>query len=235
MKNPKELSVLSYAQASEIVSGYGIPLAASGVAKSPKEAIKISERIGYPVALKILSPQIVHKTDAKVLKLDIRNESELTKGYEEVMKNAKTYDPKAEIQGVLVQKMLNGGVEVIVGISKDAQFGPVILFGLGGILVEILKDISMRIPPLTRFDAEEMIRETKGYKLLEGFRGRSKSDLQAIVDILLRVSKLSLDFEESILEMDLNPIIVHEEGAGASVVDLRIITSENIGEPQIKK
>jgi acyl-CoA synthetase (NDP forming) len=234
MSNSKEFSILPYEQAIEILSRYGIPIVEGGVARSCKEAIEIAKRLGYPVTLKVLSPQIVHKTEAKVLRLDVKTEPELIKAYDEVTKNAKEYDPKAEIHGVLVQKMLYNGVEVIIGISKDPQFGPVILFGLGGIFVEVLKDVSLRVPPLTRFDAEEMIRETKGYRLLEGFRGKPKFDLEAIVNILLRVSNMSIDLRESILGMDLNPVIVHEEGKGASVVDVRIIKSKDIGQLPVK-
>lgn len=220
---------MSYEQGAEILSHYGIPVAKGHIAKSSKEAAEISRRIGYPVALKVLSPQVSHKTDAKALKLGIKTQSELAKAYDEVIKNAKQYDPKAEIQGVLVQEMLDDGIEVIVGISRDAQFGPVILFGLGGIFVEVLKDVSLRVPPITKYDAEEMIGEIKGHRLLEGFRGKPKSDLKAIVDILLKVSKLSLDLKESILEIDLNPIIVHADGGGASVVDVRIVASKDMG------
>jgi len=222
LSGSKAFKILPYEQCVEILARYSIPLAKGKIASSPEEAVKITENIGYPVALKVISPQIIHKTNAKVLKLGIRNESELINAYDEIIKNAKQYNPNAEIQGVLVQEMIGSGTEVIVGISRDVQFGPVILFGLGGIFVEVLKDVSLRVLPITRYDAEEMIREIKGYKILEGFRGRPKADIEAIIDILLKVSNLALDLKESILEMDLNPIIVYEEGKGAYVVDVRM-------------
>jgi len=219
--------ILTYKHCVEILARYNIPLARGNIASSPEEAIKIAENIGYPVALKVLSPQIIHKTDAKVLKLGIRNESELISAYDEIIRNAMHYNPNAEIQGVLVQEMIEGVAEVIIGISQDIQFGPVILFGLGGIFVEILEDVSLRVPPITKYDAEEMIQEIKGYKLLEGFRGKPKADIKAIIDILLKVSNMACELRESILEMDLNPIIVREEGKGAYVVDVRMLFKEN--------
>jgi acyl-CoA synthetase (NDP forming) len=226
LSGSKAFKILPYEQCVETLARYSIPLAEGKIANSPEEAVKIAENIGYPIALKVISPQIIHKTDAKILKLGIRSESELTNAYDEIIRNAKQYNPNAEIRGVLVQKMIGGVAEVVVGISRDVQFGPVILFGLGGIFVEVFRDVSLRVPPITRYDAEEMIREIKGYKILEGFRGRPKADIEAIIDILFKVSNLALDLKESILEMDLNPIIVREEGNGACVVDVRMIFRE---------
>lgn len=225
MKVSKGFKILSYKQSVDVLSHYDIPIAKGDVATSSEETIGIANKIGYPVVLKVISPQISHKTDAKILKLGIKTQSELIDCYNEVMENAKSYDPEAQVQGVLVQEMLKDGVEVIVGISRDPQFGPVILFGLGGTLVEVLKETSLRIPPITRYDAEEMIKEIKGHRILEGFRGKPRSDIDSVVNILLKTSKLAIDLKESIIEMDLNPIIVQAEGA--KVVDVRFVSSKS--------
>jgi len=224
MKALGDSKILSYKESVNILSRYGIPIAKGDIATSPEEAVEIANRIGYPVVLKVISPQIIHKTDANVLKLGVKTESELVNCYHEIIDNAERYNPRAQIEGVLVQEMIQEGVEVIVGIFRDQQFGPVILFGLGGIFVEVLKDISLRVPPITRYDAEEMIKEIKGYRILEGFRGKTRSDIEAVIDVLLKVSRLSVDLKDIVLEMDLNPIIVGPKDRGAKVVDARLIT-----------
>ena len=153
----------------------------------------------------------------------MKTESELIKDYQEVIDNVRKFNPKAQVKGVLVQEMVQDGYEVIVGISKDPQFGPTILFGLGGIFTELLRDVSLRVPPITRYDAEDMVKEIKGYRVLQGFRGKPKADLESIIDVLLKVSRLSIDLRESIKEMDINPLIVLPEGMGAKAVDTRIV------------
>lgn len=210
-------------ESKKLLACYGIPIARESLAASPQEAVALAREIGYPVALKVVSAQITHKTEANVVKLNVGSEAELRESYAEILANARRYSPEARIDGVLVQKMVGGGTEVIVGISHDAQFGPTVMFGLGGIFVEVLKDVSLRVAPLTRRDAEEMIRETKGFKVLQGVRGRPKADIDAIIDVLLRVSQLAMDLEDSISELDINPLIIFEEGKGAKAVDALVI------------
>jgi acetyltransferase len=221
--NTSPPKVLTYLECSNILSKYAIPLARADAATSSEEAVKIATRIGYPVALKILASEIVHKTEADAIRLHIRTESELISGYHEIIRNAKKYCPKVRIEGVLVQEMVQRGTEVIVGVSRDPLFGLTIMFGIGGILVEILRDVSLRVLPITRDDAHDMIQEIKGYNVLQGFRGRPKADVDAITDILLKISRLSVDFKGSLVEMDINPLIVLNEGQGAKAVDLRLV------------
>ncbi len=210
-------------ESKKILSCYGIPITEEAIAKSPEEAATIANSIGYPVALKVVSPQILHKTDARAIKLNIRNETELKAAYQEVIANSKRYDPKAEIQGVLAQEMVQGGREMIVGVSHDPQFGPTIMFGLGGIFVEVMKDIALRVAPITRNDAEEMIKEIKGRNILGAFRDKPEADIDSIIDTLLKISKLCDDLRETVLEIDINPLMVFDKGKGVKVVDALVV------------
>ena len=210
-------------EAKKLLSRYGIPVTEEDIAKSPEEAVQIANRIGYPVVLKVASPQIIHKTDAGAIKLNIPNETELVTAYHEVVANSRKYDPKAEIQGVLVQEMIKDGREVIIGMSRDPQFGATIMFGLGGVFVEVLEDTSLRVAPLTRRDAEEMVREVKAYKMLQVFRGKPEADIDGIIDTLLRISRLCEDLKEIVLEIDVNPLIVFDKGNGVKVVDALVV------------
>lgn len=203
----------------EILSTYGIPIPCEKLSRSLDEAKEIASEIGYPVALKIISPQITHKTEAGGLKLGIGNERELSLAYKQVLDNAKKYNPQAEIKGMLVQEMVKPGKEVIVGMIQDSQFGPMIVFGLGGIFVEVLKDFSLRHAPFTERDALAMMREVKGYPVLGGIRGDSPCDLAAIVRVLIAVSQLAMDFQSFISSMDINPLVVYPEGQGVKVLD----------------
>jgi acetyltransferase len=173
------------------------------------------------VALKIQSAQITHKTEAGGIKLNVASDAEVRAGYNEVISNAEKYMPQAHIQGVLVQEMLKDGVEVIIGTTEDQVFGHVIMFGLGGIFVEALKDVSFRITPLTSKDAEEMIREIKGYRVLQGMRGNPPVDMDALKDVILRVSRLVTDHKDVIKELDINPLMLN--ACGAKVADALII------------
>lgn len=213
-------SSLLETEAKEILKEHAIPVPEFRLAKSKQEAIKLAEEIGYPAAAKIVSPQIIHKSDAGGVKLNLKDGDETGRAYEEIIKNAKAYDKGAQIEGVLISPMEKKGVEVIVGMTRDRQFGPVIMFGLGGIFVEVLKDVSFRIAPLSKGDAYEMVREIKGYPVLEGIRGEEPSDIEAIVDIIMKVSSL-VNANEAISELDLNPVFVFKDGA--SVVDARVI------------
>lgn len=210
-------------EAKQVLKAYGLPLPDEKLAKTVDEALEYAKEIGYPVVLKLMSPQILHKSDAKVIALKIKDEEELKKKWEEIHENAKKYRPDAEILGVLVAPMLKPGREIIIGITEDPQFGHAIMFGLGGIFVEILKDVTFRIIPIEEKDAWTMIKSIKGYPILAGARGEPPADMKAIVDMMLKVSQLVNDLEEYIKEMDLNPVFVYNEGEGAVIVDARII------------
>jgi acetyltransferase len=203
----------------KLLSHYGIPIPKGDLAHSVEEAINIAQTLGYPVVLKVSSPQILHKTEARGIALRIPDKAQLVEAYRRIMNNAKAYDPSAEIEGVLVEEMAQEGTEVIIGLLKDPQFGPTIMFGLGGIFVEILKDVSFRVPPLTETDARQMIEEIKGAKILKGFRGKPESDWDAMIDTLMKVSTLSLELREVISELDINPLIVYEQGKGIKALD----------------
>jgi acetyltransferase len=203
----------------KLLALYGIPVTREEIASSEKQALRIAETIGYPVALKINSPDILHKTDAGGLKLNIHDNEELLAAYHEILVNSRNYNPKAQLNGILVQEMISGGIEVIIGMNNQPPFGPTVIFGLGGIFVEILQDISMRVAPISFEDAMEMIQEIKGFKILTGARGQVKADIHAIADTLVKLSYMALDLEDQISEMDLNPVLVMHEGKGICVAD----------------
>jgi len=211
---------LTEIESKEFLQEVGIPVIETKLARTKKEAISLSKRIGFPVALKIASPDITHKSDSGGVKLGLANVTQAGNAYSEIMLSIRQKFPKARVQGVSIQKMARPGVEVIIGLSKDAQFGPVLMFGLGGILVEVLKDVSFRIVPLTRKDAEEMIREIKGYPLLQGYRGQEPADIPFLEQLIVKVSELAEQYPQ-IEELDLNPIFAYKDSAVA--VDARII------------
>lgn len=206
-------------EAKTLCSIYSIPVTVFRVASTREDAVRLAKEIGFPVVMKIVSPDIVHKTDVGGVILNISNEEEVVKAYDRILSNVKKRAPKARISGVLVEEMAKPSIEVIVGCIKDRQFGHAVMFGLGGVFVEVLEDVTFRIVPLTRYDAEEMIKEVKGYKVLKGYRG-FKADINSIVDIILKVSKMVSEIG-IINQLDLNPIYVYEKGA--KVVDARII------------
>lgn len=207
-------------EAKAVCSEYGIPVVKSRVAKDAEDALRLADEIGYPVVLKVVSPQILHKSDVGGVVPNIRTPKELTSAYADILTSVKKHASGATIVGMLVEEMAPPSTEVIVGSTRDPQFGSVMMFGLGGIFVEVLKDVSFRVPPITRADALEMIKEIRGYRVLEGFRNHPPADVDALVDILLRVSKLLVEHQE-IREIDLNPILVYHKGAKA--VDARMI------------
>lgn len=213
-------SLLTEIEAKELLKKAGVNVVDTKLAASKEEAIAISQQMGFPVVLKIASPDVVHKTDAGGVQLGLTTAEQVAKGYDDIIKAIKEAYPEANIQGVAVQQMARTGVEVIIGMSKDAQFGPVIMFGLGGILVEILKDVSFRIVPLTGRDAREMIKEIKGHPLLEGYRGQEPVDIANLEELILKVSDFVEQYPE-IDEIDLNPIFAYSDGAIA--VDARVI------------
>jgi len=212
------------AEARQIMRAYGFTIPESELARDPEEAVSIAEAIGYPVALKIASPDILHKTDIGGVKLNLRSATDVKDAFDLVTYRARRYMPEANIWGALVQQMVPQGKEVIIGVNRDPQFGPLLLLGLGGIYVEVLKDVSTRIAPVARWEAEEMIGELRSAPLLRGHRGEPPADLEAIVDCMLRVSQLAVDFPE-IVELDINPLMVHEKGKGAVALDMRLVLS----------
>jgi len=213
-------SYLLEPEAKMVCMEYGIPVTRFKVALTQDEATKFADQIGYPVVLKIVSPDIIHKSDVGAVMLNLENPTEVKEAYNKILSNVEKHKPDAKITGVLVQEMAPTSTEVIVGSIKDPQFGPALMFGLGGIFVEILKDVTFRIAPITEADAKEMITEVKGYPILKGYRNQPPADTDAIVKILLNTSRLVMDHME-IKELDLNPILVYEKGA--KTVDARII------------
>ena len=199
---------------------YGIPVAAFKLAKNEDEAVKTAEQLGYPVVLKIVSPDILHKSDAGGVIVNLRSNAAVRSAYAKILENANKYNPSVRITGVLVQEMAPKSTEVIVGAIKDSQFGQTMMFGLGGIFVELLKDVTLKIAPITEAEAVEMITGVKAYPILKGYRNTIPADVDAITAILLNTSRLVMENPE-IKELDLNPVMVYEKGA--KTVDARII------------
>jgi len=208
-------------EAREILKAYGIRVPEAELAPDINAAKEIAKRIGYPLVLKIVSPNILHKTDVGGVRIGIENEKELEESYDDILFHVKRYMPDVNIRGILVQEFIKDKKETIIGISEDPQFGPMIMFGLGGIYVEALKDVSFRIAPLSRHEAGEMIEEVKTVSLLKGTRGEDPSDIESIIEIMLKVSQLIMDFPE-IVEMDINPLFVKKQGEGSIAGDVRI-------------
>ncbi len=213
-------SILTEFESKKILKQAGISVVETKLAKTQKEAVSLSQKMGFPVALKITSPDVIHKSDSGGVKLSINSVAEVKKAYDEILKKVRKQYPGAIIHGVSVQKMALPGTEVIVGTSKDPQFGPVIMFGLGGIFVELLKDVSFRVIPVEQRDAQEMIKEIKGYPLLQAYRGKEPANISALVEIILKISKL-IEENPQIKELELNPIFAYKNKAVA--VDARII------------
>jgi acetate---CoA ligase (ADP-forming) subunit beta len=213
-------TALTEIEAKELLRQAGINVVDTRLAVSREQAVAISQQLGFPVVLKIVSADVVHKTDAGGVKLGLKSAVQVGKAWDEIMKSVKKAVPEAKIEGVSVQLMAKPGVEVIIGMSKDAQFGPVLMFGLGGIFVEIIKDVSFRIVPLLKNDAKEMVREIKGFPLLNGYRGSEPVDIANLENLLLKVSQF-VEQHPEIKELDLNPIFAYRDGAVA--VDARVI------------
>jgi acetyltransferase len=210
-------------EAKEVISHYGIPITEQKLATSLEEALAAAASIGYPVALKVESTNVLHKSDVGGVELNINNDEELKKAYEGMLKRVQMTLPNVKIRGVLIQEMVRDkGVEVIVGVTRDPQFGPTLMFGLGGVFVEALEDISFRICPINLMDAKEMVREIKGYKLLEGFRGSPQADIKVLEEVLVKFSKLAMEFEPAIKEIEINPLLVLPVGRGVKALDARV-------------
>jgi acetate---CoA ligase (ADP-forming) subunit beta len=214
--------LLTEVESKDILEEAGIPTTRARLATTADEAVAAAREMGFPVALKIVSPDITHKSDVGGVKLDLTTPDEVKAAFDEIVAAAKKAQPDAKVDGVSVQKMARPGIEVIMGMSQDAQFGPVLMFGLGGILVEVLKDVSFRLVPITPRDARQMVQEIKGRPLLEGYRGQEPADVEALEKLLLRLSDF-IEKHPEIAELDLNPIFAYKDGAVA--VDARIILS----------
>ena len=200
-----------------LLKKYRIPVVRHSLVKKEEQAVAYAKKIGYPVVLKLSSPDIIHKTDAKAVLVGIKDEKELRKGFQKLLAIAKK--KRAKVDGILVQDFAEGH-EIIIGSSRDPQFGPTILFGLGGIFVEVLKDVTFRVIPIDRKDAKEMIKEIKGYKILAGVRGEKGIDFKALEDCLLKVSKMVWSEKKPIKELDINPLFANDKGCVAT--DVRI-------------
>jgi len=211
---------LTEIESKQLIKEAGIPVVEAKLAQTKTEAISLSKKMGFPVVLKIVSPDVIHKSDSGGVELGLASVAQVGKAYSKILSAIKKHYPKAKIQGVSVQKMARPGVEVIIGMTKDAQFGPVLMFGLGGILVEVLKDVAFRIVPLTKRDAHEMIKDIKGYPVLEGYRGQEPADVAFLEDLILKVSDF-VDKNPEIKELDLNPVFAYKDRAVA--VDARVI------------
>lgn len=214
--------ILTEVESKQLLEEVGVPTAHARLAATRDAAVQAARDIGFPVVLKIVSPQITHKTDVGGVKLDLKSAEDVAAAFDDIVAAARRAAPDATVEGVSVQKMAQSGIEVIVGVSTDPQFGPVLMFGLGGVLVEVLKDVAFRIIPIVPRDARQMIHDIKGFPLLEGYRGQDPADLAALESLLLRVS----DFVEKhpeVSELDLNPVFAYKDGALA--VDARIVLS----------
>ncbi len=216
-------TVLTEIESKQLLKEIGINTTEIKLAASEGEAVAISQKLGFPVVLKIASPDISHKSDAGGVKVGLKTKEDVSRAYKEIMTSVKQKFPDAKIEGVSVQNMARPGTEVIIGMTKDPQFGPVLMFGLGGVWVEVLKDVSFRIVPLARRDAQEMIKEIKGYKLLEGYRGSEPANITMLEDILLKLSDY-MEKTPEIKEMDINPIFAYKDGAIA--VDARVVLED---------
>lgn len=219
-KAQREQRSLLETEAKELLTEYHIPVPPFELIKKEEDINNLKGSVGYPIVMKIVSPDIIHKSDAGGVKVGIHNEIEARSAYKEMISNVKDHNKEARIYGVIAYSMIPQATEVIIGMKKDPQFGPIIMFGLGGIFVEVLKDISLRTLPIEESDADEMITEIKGYEMLKGTRGESPQDIKAIKEVLMKVSNLVIENPE-IQEIDLNPVFIFEKGF--QVIDARMI------------
>lgn len=210
--------IMDLEQSLKTCKKHRLPVAEFTIAKTSKQAVDAGKKLGYPLVLKVISQQIIHKTEAGCVKVGVSGEKEVSKAFEEIEENAKKFDKKAKVEGVLLQKM-SKGIELIVGGKRDEQFGHAVILGIGGTAVEVYKDYSMRICPITEQDFEEMLSEIKGKKLLEGFRGNKPVNKELLKNLVLKTSEMLVS--ERIKELDLNPVICNDKEC--TIVDARII------------
>jgi acetyltransferase len=211
-------------EAREVIEAYGMRLPQSRLARSPEEAVQIASEIGYPVVMKISSPDILHKSDIGGVKVGLADSTSVRDNFELIEYRARKYSPNARVWGMLIQEMVRKGREMLVGVSRDPQFGPLVAVGMGGIYVEVLKDVAFRLAPISKQEVHSQVRAIRTFPLLRGVRGDPPADIDMIEDVVLRISQLVTDFPE-IVEMDINPLVVHNQGEGAIVLDARIILS----------
>ncbi len=212
-------------EAYEVLEAYGFPVIKSFLATSEQQALQAAEKIGFPVVCKIVSPDILHKFDFNGVRLNLKDKNEVIKAYHDILKAIHTTKPKARITGILVEEMAASGKEIILGMNRDHQFGPILMFGLGGTYVEVLEDVTFRLAPIREITAIKMIEKTKAHKILQGFRGEPPYDIKAVSECIKRLSQLVTDFDE-IQELDINPLIVYKKGSGCTIVDARIILDD---------
>jgi acyl-CoA synthetase (NDP forming) len=213
-------TLLTEIEAKQMLEEAGVPVSPARLAKTRDEAVAVANELGFPIVLKIVSPQITHKSDVGGVALGLSSAAEVGDAFDRVVASAKQHVPDATIEGVAVQRMERQGTEVIVGVTKDPQFGPVLMFGLGGVLVEVLKDVAFRVIPINERDARQVIREIKGYPLLEGYRGSEAADIGKLQELLLKVSSF-IEAHPEIAELDLNPVFAY--GDGVIAVDARVV------------
>jgi acetyl coenzyme A synthetase (ADP forming)-like protein len=216
-------TALTEIEAKQVFKAYGLPVTQSKLAKTEDEAASIAKEIGYPLVMKIVSPDILHKSDAGGVIVDIRDEKGIREGFQKIMKNAKAFKSDANIHGIVIQEMAPWGTEVILGSVNDPTFGPTVMFGLGGIFVEVLKDVTFRVAPFSKNQAISMLGEIKASAILEGVRGEKPRDREMLADTICRYANMIVDLKDEISESDANPVLVYEEGKGLKVADARII------------
>lgn len=218
-------AALTPMEAAAVAKAYGIPVLEKRLTTSAEEAVRVAEEIGYPVVLEVESPQVIHKTDVGGIVLDVKSGGEVARAFEGIVASVRSRVPGAEIRGVVVRKMARRGFEALVGMNRDPFFGPVIAFGSGGVLVELLRDVSFRVAPVSLEEAEEMVRETRAYTIMRGYRDQPELDTGSVVDVILRLSRLALDFPE-IASVDINPLFVYERGGGCMAIDVKILLGQ---------
>lgn len=212
--------LLTEIEAKQVLEDAGVPVSPARLARTSDDAVRIAQQLGFPIVLKIVSPQITHKTDVGGVALNLNRPEEVAEAFDRIVASAKEHEPTATIEGAAVQRMEKQGIEVIVGMTKDPQFGPVLMFGLGGVLVEVLKDVAFRVIPINERDARQMVREINGFPLLQGYRGQDPADIGKIEELLLKVSQF-IEQHPEVAELDLNPVFAYKDGALA--VDARIV------------
>jgi acyl-CoA synthetase (NDP forming) len=216
-------TLLTEIEAKQMLEDAGVPVSPARLATSREEAVATATKLGFPIVLKIVSPQITHKSDVGGVALGLTSADDVGAAFDRVVASAKQHVPDATIEGVAVQRMERQGTEVIIGVTKDPQFGPVLMFGLGGVLVEVLKDVAFRVIPINERDARQVIHEIKGYPLLEGYRGSEPADIAKLQELLLKVSAF-VEAHPEVAELDLNPVFAYKDGAIA--VDARIVLGD---------
>ncbi|NMC52030.1 MAG: acetate--CoA ligase family protein [Chloroflexi bacterium] len=214
---------LTEIEAKQVFAAYNLPVTTTLLSKSEDEAVKLAKEVGFPIVMKIVSPDILHKSDAGGVKVNIKDEAGVRDAYQTILKNAKAYKAEADIHGIAIQEMAPWGTEVILGSVNDGTFGPTMMFGLGGIFVEVLKDVTFRVAPVTKGQAERMLGEIRGAPILAGVRGEAPRDKKAMAEVVTLYSKMIVDLASEISETDANPVLVYEEGKGVKVVDARVI------------